>query len=138
METDKKLTPAELEELNNFLLFANAGFTIIGTMDLHWAEGFLCGICSAPIPLLPSQWQPLLFPEEGFEFKTEEEAKGIISLVLRHYNMVDRILHKDRFEPIYEWHKFNVSGTKRRAHPEMVQGVTYMASRNHLILSMWE
>jgi len=123
IKLNKKFTSGDLKELNAFLISVNAGFTT-EKMDLYWAEGFLCAICSAPVLLLPSQWQRLLFPED-FEFKTEEEAGRIASLLFGYYNLLTKICTITALYPYMNGINLMI-GNQRKSSYKDGAGVTYL------------
>jgi len=101
---DQALSDDELDELDDFL----ANETIQDrSMDVATLEGFLTAIAIGPDLVRPSEWLPWVWDmdegEEEANFANAEEANGILSLVMRHYNAVLSTFNVDAaaFEPIF-------------------------------------
>jgi uncharacterized protein len=71
-------------------------------------DGFLTALAIGPNAIMPSLWLPHVWgetPEQAMEWKSAEEAKRIIGLVMRHMNDIIWQLQNDpdHYEPcIYE------------------------------------
>jgi len=103
-EHEPALSDAELEELDDFLADEALQET---SMDISTLEGYLTAIAIAPRIVMPSQWLPWVWDmddgEAEAEFEDDEQAKRILSLVMRLYNGVVRsfMTDPDAFEPIF-------------------------------------
>jgi uncharacterized protein len=99
-----------LKELDEFLAEGPLSET---SMDVATLSGFLTSIAIGPQLILPSEWLPWVWDmddgEISPEFKNVIHANRIMSLVMRHYNFLNRIFSQapDEFEPIFwergEW-----------------------------------
>src|SRR5664280_3909313 len=83
------LTNWEIEELDVFLL-ADEGLE--NAMDVSTFDGFLYAALSGPNVIMPSEWMRWVWDkEEGAqapEFASEKQAQRILSLLIRHANVI--------------------------------------------------
>jgi uncharacterized protein len=84
------LTEAELDRLEQYL---SAKERLESTLPLDATQGLLCAVVSAPSPVMPSTWLPVVLGE-GHEFANAEEADEISMLLLRLYDDTARQLNE--------------------------------------------
>ncbi len=79
------MTEEDMIELATHLLerAAPAG----GIPELECLDGFICGIVTAPEPVQPSEWMPLVWGTEHV-FESEVEAERLTATLLDYYNFV--------------------------------------------------
>ena len=100
---ENPLTDAEIEELDQFLLYA-AG--IEESMDVATLDGFLTAIVCGPRAILPSEWMRWVWDmekgEDTPEFKDMTQAQHIVGLMMRHMNDIAQTLHQtpEYYEPL--------------------------------------
>lgn len=84
-----------------------------GVLDVSELDGFLTAVVSGPVSIMPSQWLPAVWGNFEPTWKNEEEFKKIFTLMMRHMNMISRMLMQAPadFEPLY--------------HERQVEGHTY-------------
>ena len=103
---NKKLTEAEINELQEFLL---SGMTPDKTMDIEALDGFLTAVVIGPDTVMPSEWLRVVWNgSEGPEYESMEQANRILGLIMRHMNSIANTLmnRPDRYEPIIlNWEK---------------------------------
>jgi len=98
------LSEAEIEELDNFFDDEALQET---SMDVATLEGYLTAIAIGPQSVKPSQWLPWVWDmddgEAEPEFVDDDQAKRILSLIMRLYNGVIRsfMTNPDAFEPMF-------------------------------------
>jgi yecA family protein len=98
------LTNWEIEELDVFLL-ADDGLE--NAMDVSTFDGFLCAALSGPNVIMPSEWMRWVWDkEEGAqapEFASEKQAQRILSLLIRHANVIAFTLTQapQYYEPLF-------------------------------------
>lgn len=88
-----------LRRLDDFLLSEAVGDD---AMLLSELDGFLAGLIVCPDPIMPSEWLPVVWGEEGPMFENEHQAQAIIDLIMRHYNDIIRQLDRGGYSPIYD------------------------------------
>lgn len=89
------LTEKELKQLGHFLLKDK------NWMDLTQLHAFLCALISGPVLIMPSQWHPYAFGENGLAFDSQEEAEWILMLLTRLNNhVVNQMMRHIPCEPI--------------------------------------
>lgn len=104
MNLDKKLTEAEMDKLESFLISEK---TPKNCMSLDMLDGFLTGIAIGPVTIMPSVWMGEIWGEdEGDEMSWDsiEQTQEITELIIRHYNSIVDIFQKKEviFQPILE------------------------------------
>jgi len=114
MNFDKKLSEAELNKLEAFLLSEK---TPNNCMSLDMLDGFLTCIAIGPVTMMPSIWLGEIWGEaEGDEmiWDSFEETQKITELILRHFNSIVDVFYKNEnyFEPLL---------------PEEPSGLTYIS-----------
>lgn len=98
------LTNREIEELDAFLL---ADDSLENAMDVSTFDGFLCAVLSGPKVVMPSQWLRWVWDEErgeqAPEFASEKQAQRILSLLIRHANVIAVTLIEvpQYYEPLF-------------------------------------
>jgi len=96
----RPLDDGELEQLDAWLMSDDSPEEC---MDISMLDGFLAAIVSGPV-VMPSEWLPAVWgPGEWRGFRSEQEAKRILTLIMRLQNDVALSLHDDpsKFEPIF-------------------------------------
>lgn len=89
----------KLQRLDGFLLSAVASDD---AMLLSELDGFLAGIAVCPDPILPSEWMPVVWAEEGPEFESPGQAQIVNDLIRGHYNDIVRQLNRGGYRAIYD------------------------------------
>lgn len=82
------LSESELDELDDFLSSDLTPETAMGVTAL---DGYLTAIVSGPVAVMPSQWLPFIWDEEGIDspsFESTEQASHITTLLIRHMNSI--------------------------------------------------
>jgi len=98
------LSPAELDELDNFLASPELEER---SMDVSMLEGYLTAIVIGPQVVMPSHWLPWVWDRaEGqaeADFDSLDQANRIMNLLMRFMNGIARSFMDDpaSFEPIY-------------------------------------
>ena len=59
------------------------------TLRYHELQGFLFAVASAPEPILPSEWQPLIFGDKEVDYASLDEAQEILGQIMALYNTVN-------------------------------------------------
>ena len=101
---DQSLSEDELNELDDFLADESIEET---SMDVSMLEGFLTAIAIGPRTVMPSEWLPWVWDmkdgEAEAKYESKEQARRIMSLVMRHYNSVVHTFMEDpsSFEPVF-------------------------------------
>lgn len=94
----RKMTPADIESLEDFLLGLDEDAMLISGLD-----GFMAGIVVCPDLILPSEWLPAVWGEGGPAFADEHHASRILSLIMGRYNEIARcLMPRGRYRPILE------------------------------------
>ena len=81
---------ADLDRLEQYL---NAPERADSTLPLDMVQGLFCAVVSAPEPVLPSSWMPVVLGT-GNEFASEAEAQEIIGLLMGLHNETARQLNE--------------------------------------------
>lgn len=109
------LSDEEYERLNRFLLDRvdeDADTTDMdeGVLDISELDGLLTAIVSGPATVMPSQWLPAVWGDFEPVCQDEKELEDVLSLMMRHMNVIARMLMDtpEDFEPLYLQH--NVEG----------------------------
>ena len=89
----------KLQKLDDFLLDLERDDE---AMLLSELEGFLAGVVVCPELILPSEWTPMIWGENGPVFDNERQAREILGLIMEHYNDVIRQLDRGDFSPLYD------------------------------------
>ena len=71
-------------------------------MLLSELDGFLAGLVVCPELIQPSEWLPLVWGEEAPTFDSQEQAQGVVGLIMEHYNNLIWQLDQGRYSPIYD------------------------------------
>jgi uncharacterized protein len=83
------LTDREIGELDAFLLDEDG---LEHPMDFYTFDGFICAVLSGPHTIMPSEWLRWVWDEkrgeQSPEFKSEKQAKRILSLLIGHANVL--------------------------------------------------
>jgi uncharacterized protein len=64
--------------------------------NLEELHGFLFGLAITPDLIKPSEWLPVVFGEEMFEFETKEEAEKMMANLFRVYNRFNGEHHRGK------------------------------------------
>lgn len=95
-----KPSAQRLHKLDRFLCRLDHGDDV---MMLSEFDGLVAGVAVSPELIMPGEWLPMIWGEDGPVFENEQEANEILSLVLGHYNDVLRKLRvPGRYTPIYD------------------------------------
>jgi uncharacterized protein len=89
----------KLRQLDDFLLSEAAGDE---AMLLSELDGYLAGLIVCPELIMPSEWMPVIWGDDGPEFEDERQAQAIINLIMGHYNDIVRGLDRGRHRPLYD------------------------------------
>ncbi len=87
LASDKPLTDAELDRLEEFLAQCKSG----SAMTVEELDGFFSALIAGPETVPPSEYLPEVFGSEGGEggeFQNVEEANEILALLMRHWNSI--------------------------------------------------
>jgi len=83
------LTYREIGELDGFLLAEDG---LEDPMDFYTFDGFICAVLSGPNTIMPSEWLRWVWDQERGEqppeFRSEKQAKRILSLLIGHANVL--------------------------------------------------
>lgn len=91
--------PKKLRRLDDFLCRLELDDD---AMLLSELDGFLAGIVVCPDLILPSEWMPEIWGENGPAFDDERQAKDILDLIMGHYNDIIRRLGRGSYRPVYD------------------------------------
>jgi len=89
------LTPMSEDEfarLDEFLLarFGDEDEDMVGkdegVLDISELDGFFTAVVSGPVPVMPSQWLPVVWGDFELVWKNTAEFEEIFSLFVRHMN----------------------------------------------------
>lgn len=103
-DLNAKLSPAELDELDDFLASADVPES---AMDVAALEGYLTAIVIGPQTVMPSRWLPWVWDMEDGQrdatFANLDQANRIMGLLMRFWNGIARAFMDDpaSFEPIF-------------------------------------
>jgi uncharacterized protein len=81
---------SDLDRLEQYL---NAPQRADSTLPLDMVQGLFCAVVSAPEPVLPSSWIPVVLGEDH-EFATDAEAQEILGLLTGLHNEAARQLNE--------------------------------------------
>jgi len=88
------LTDAEFDRIGKFLKSCKDN----KAMNLEELDGFFAALIAGPETVMPSEYLPEVFGGEmsdACEFDSLNEANEILGLMMRHWNTIAAILHKD-------------------------------------------
>lgn len=106
MHLDQPLTDKEFDELDRFLL---SDRTADDAMTMDALHGYLTAIAIGPDTILPAEWLPRVWGEEGVApaWKNPKEEERIVNLVMRFMNevLVTFEVAPKEFEPLYCEHE---------------------------------
>ena len=72
-------------------------------MVLSEFDGFIAGVAVCPELLMPSEWLPVIWGEDGPVFDSERKAQGVLGAVMGHYNdVLRRLATPGRYAPLYD------------------------------------
>ena len=91
--------PKHLQELDDLLLGDAFGDD---AMLLSELDGFLAGLAVGPALIMPAEWLPAVWGEDGPSFEDERQAQDIIDRIMGHYNGVIGQLEHGDYRPIYD------------------------------------
>src|SRR5207245_2120937 len=107
-----------------------------GTLTYDELQGFLFAVISAPEPIQPSEWLPIIFNEHDAAYATLEEAQLILGHIMALYNDINTSVveervahardpaHRLRFRPVAQLHyRVPCSGLGRDGGGRIRQGV---------------
>ena len=90
----------DLEYLDEFLSSDRAP---PDCMDLSSLDGFMAGLIVGPMPILPSEWLPVVWQGEDPVFEDEVEAERVLAAIMGRYNQIAESLASSptTFAPIF-------------------------------------
>ena len=88
----------KLQELDDFLLSEAVGDD---AMLLSELDGFLAGVIVCLDTIMPSEWMPVVWGDEGPVFDDVKQAQAVSNLILWHYNDIIRQLDQGHYRPIF-------------------------------------
>ncbi len=95
-----KPSARRLQILERFLWRADHGDDV---MVLSEFDGLVAGVAVSPALILPSEWLPLIWGEDGPVFDSGRQANEILGLIQGHYNAVLRTLRvPGRYAAIFD------------------------------------
>jgi uncharacterized protein len=99
MKKPMKLTQEMVNELDEFLSSDSTPEDCLLISDL---DGFLTGIVVGPELIMPSEWMPFIWKDGEPNYKDDDQAERIISIIMARYNEIIYLLDDDaeEFEPI--------------------------------------
>jgi yecA family protein len=77
------LTPKETKTIEQLLSLVEEYEDAITLKEF---EGFMFGLAMTPDVILPSEWLPFIFGEEGPEFESEQQVQEMMGCLMRVYN----------------------------------------------------
>jgi uncharacterized protein len=108
MQLDQPLTEKEFDELDRFLL---SDRTPEDAMTLDTLHGYLTAIAIGPETIMPAEWLPRVWGEEGAapKWKNSKEEERIVNLIMRFMNeiLITFEVAPKEFEPLYCEHEVN-------------------------------
>jgi uncharacterized protein len=106
MQLDQPLTEKEFDELDRFLL---SDRTPEDAMTLDTLHGYLTAIAIGPETIMPAEWLPRVWGEEGAapKWKNSKEEERIVNLIMRFMNeiLITFEVAPKEFEPLYCEHE---------------------------------
>ena len=95
----RKLTDKDLARLDQFLIFQEDD----EVMMVPELDGFLTGLLVCPEMILPSEWLPVVWGEDGPVFEDQTEANEILGLIMALYNdIASRLADPETYEPLID------------------------------------
>jgi len=92
----------QFEDLEDFLLSDRAPES---TMQLCDLDGFLTGLAVGPEMIMPSEWLPAIWGEDGEpEFADEDEAANVVGTIVKRFQAIGQALEtgqEDALDPIF-------------------------------------
>ena len=103
MQLDQPLSEKEFDELDQFLLSERSSEDAM-TMDI--LHGYLTAIAIGPQTIMPAEWLPRVWGEDGKaapKFKNGKEEERIVNLIMRFMNevLVTFEVAPKEFEPLF-------------------------------------
>jgi uncharacterized protein len=102
MHLDQPLTDKEFDELDRFLL---SDRTADDAMTMDALHGYLTAIAIGPESILPAEWLPRVWGEEGVapKWKNPKDEERLVNLIMRFMNevLVTFEVAPKEFEPLY-------------------------------------
>ena len=106
MQLEQPLSDKEFDELDNFLLSDRCPE---GAMTLDTLHGYLTAIAIGPSTIMPAEWLPRVWGEEGAspKWKNGKEEARIVNLIMRFMNevLITFEVAPREFEPLYVEHE---------------------------------
>jgi uncharacterized protein len=106
MQLDQPLSEKEFDDLDQFLLSERSPEDAMTMDHLH---GFLTAIAIGPEPIMPAEWLPHVWGEDGAapKWKNAKEEERIVNLIMRFMNevLVTFEVAPKEFEPLYCEHE---------------------------------
>ena len=71
-------------------------------MQVSDLDGFLTGLVVGPEMIMPNEWLPIIWGNDGPKFRDAKEAQRVIGIIMARYNEIVRDLHDPKqFGPIF-------------------------------------
>jgi uncharacterized protein len=106
MQLDQPLSEKEFDELDRFLL---SDRTPEDAMTLDTLHGYLTAIAIGPETIMPAEWLPRVWGEDGGapKWKNSKEEERIVNLIMRFMNevLITFEVAPKEFEPLYCEHE---------------------------------
>jgi uncharacterized protein len=106
MHLEQPLSEKEFDDLDNFLLSERCPE---GAMTLDTLHGYLTAIAIGPETIMPAEWLPHIWGEDGAvpKWKNPKEEERIVNLVMRFMNevLITFEVAPKEFEPLYVEHE---------------------------------
>jgi uncharacterized protein len=107
MQLDQPLTEKEFDELDRFLLSDRSPEDAMTMDHLH---GYLTAIAIGPETIMPAEWLPRVWGEDGQgapKWKNSKEEERVVNLIMRFMNevLVTFEVAPKEFEPLYVEHE---------------------------------
>lgn len=95
----ESLSDAEIHVLDEFLMSDSTPEDVLAIDELH---GYLTAIICCPVLVMPSAWLTSVWQsEEGPQFESDEQAREIMSLIMRmHNDIADALRVGEEFGPL--------------------------------------
>jgi len=88
-----------LRQLDEFLL---SDAVTDDCMMLSELDGFLAGVIVCPDLIMPSEWMPMVWGEDGPVFDSMEQAQSINDAIMGLYNDIIPQLDQGRYAPLFD------------------------------------
>lgn len=98
MATDKSLTKADIDFLDDFLVSDNAPENCLMVSGI---DGFFAALHCGPEAIMPNEWLPVIWDGEEPEYDDLAQAEKVMSILMCMYNKTGNVLNSGKpFEPL--------------------------------------